>query len=324
VNPSIVILEPDGYPERALAMLRSCREVVLNRGGGDPSHLLDSAEILIVRLKFLLDKTFLERAPKLKLIATGTTGLDHIDLSTANARGIIVLSLRGETAFLSTVTATAEHTWALLLALLRHIPEAHRSVINGEWDRTPFFGRELQGQTLGIVGLGRIGRMVAQYGLAFRMRVIGYDPYASGWVEGVGKVGNLNELIHNAVIISVHVPLSEETLGLIGKTQFSSMKRGSILLNTSRGAVLDEAALLEALEGGQIGGAALDVIHDEYNSASGPREQLIRYAASHTNLLITPHLGGATFESLEKVELFMAEKILKHLRANPLPSGCTR
>jgi len=307
------ILEPEMYPPRALELLRTVGEV--QEGKAELSKVLNEAEVLIVRLKYLLDRKFLAQAPKLKIISTATTGLDHIDLDCARERNITVLSLRGETAFLRTVTATAEHTWGLLLALLRRIPQAHQAVVAGDWDRTRFFGRELQGRTLAIIGLGRIGQMVAQYGLAFRMNVMAYDPFQKEWIDGVMRAASLDEMLPDADVLSVHVPLSKETTHLVGKAEFAALKPGAIILNTSRGAILDEAALVESLESGHLGGAALDVIHDEYSSESNLRDRLLNYARTHENLLITPHLGGATHDSLEKVEIFMAEKLVRHLQS---------
>jgi D-3-phosphoglycerate dehydrogenase / 2-oxoglutarate reductase len=311
----IGILEPDGYPGRALELLRSVGGVTLRDNAVEPAAFIHDLNVVIIRLKYLLDASLLAQAPQLKVISTATTGLDHIDLQAAKKQNIAILSLRGETEFLKTVTATAEHTWGLLLALLRHIPQAHAAVVSGDWDRTIFFGRELQGRTLAIVGLGRIGQMVARYALAFRMRVVAFDPFQTEWVDGVERALTLQAALSGADVLSVHVPLSKETTHLIGVPEFAALKNGAIVLNTSRGAILDEAALIDALERGHLGGAALDVIHDEYSPTSGLRDRLIGYAATHSNLLITPHLGGATHDSLEKVEIFMAEKLIRHLKS---------
>jgi D-3-phosphoglycerate dehydrogenase len=317
MNPlRIGILEPDRYPKRASEVLATLGEVRL-RSESIPLHdFISDADVLVIRLRHFLDRSFLEKAPRLKIISTATTGLDHIDLQAAQARNISVLSLRGETTFLRTVTATAEHTWGLLLALIRHIPQAHQAVITGDWNRDRFFGRELQGRTLGIIGLGRIGQMVARYGLAFRMQVIAYDPFQKEWIEGVKRAASLHDVVSESDVLSVHVPLSTETSHLIGRAEFSAMKPGAVVLNTSRGKILDEEVLLDFLERGHLGGAALDVIHDEYSPGSGFRDRLLRYAQSKDNLLITPHLGGATHDSLEKVEVFMAEKLARHLRSS--------
>ena len=315
MNQRILILEPDRYPPAALELLGgigSVSRLGVDAGASLP-EALKTADVLVIRLGYLLDRQFLAHAPNLRVIATATTGLDHIDIDCAKERGITVLSLRGETDLLRTVTATAEHAWGLLLALIRHIPAAHESVVRGEWNRDLFFGRELQGRTLGLVGLGRIGRMMARYGLAFGMCVRAFDPVQSEWVEGVEKSESLQDLISSADVISLHVHLTPKTSGMIGRRELGWARRGAVLLNTSRGGLLDQEALLDALEDGRLTGAALDVVADEYEVNSTRRERLLRYASAHSNLLLTPHLGGATHDSLEKVEIFMAEKLVKHL-----------
>jgi D-3-phosphoglycerate dehydrogenase len=312
---SIAILESAGYPAKARAILDQLGEVVTLDAPENLDQILQSAEVLVIRLKYLVDASMLRKCPRLNVISTATTGLDHIDLATTADRGISVLSLRGETEFLKTVTATAEHTWGLLLALIRHIPGARESVLKGAWDRTPFFGRELQGRTLGVIGLGRIGQMVARYGLAFRMRVIAFDPIQTEWVEGVSRVATLAELLRKTDFLTVHVPLSEATRHLLGPAEFARLRRDCVLINTSRGAVLDESALIDALEANRLAAAALDVIHGEYEPASHLRDRLLRFARTSDRLLITPHLGGATHDSLEKVEIFMARKLERYLRS---------
>lgn len=309
-----LILEPSGYPLEAETRLRQFGEVLHFRGDVALADALAESDVLIVRLRHKIDRGFLSRAPRLKFISTATTGLDHIDARAAQERGIVVLSLRGELDFLRTVSATAEHTWGLLLGLIRRIPWAHTAVVGGSWDRSSFFGRELQQRTLGIVGLGRVGRMVAHYGQAFRMAVRAYDPHSAEWSSNVGRSPTLDELLSISDVVSLHVPLNEQTRGMIGRRELTKVKPGAVLVNTSRGAILDEPALLESLQSGRLAGAALDVIQDEYNVDKLADTSLLRYAATHTNLLITPHLGGATHDSLAKAELFMAQKLESHLK----------
>jgi D-3-phosphoglycerate dehydrogenase len=309
MKPKILIVEPDRYPSAAVEILKGVGEPILRNENADIREALGTADALMLRLKYKWTEELLNYAPNLKVIATATTGLDHIDLAETKKRGIAVLSLKGETEFLKTVTATAEHTWGLLLALLRHIPEAHQSVSRGEWNRNLFFARELQERTLGIVGLGRIGQMVARYGLAFRMQVKAYDPHQTEWVEGVERVENLSELLKQSDVISVHIPLTKENEGFIGAREIREMKEGAILLNTSRGGILDERALLESLHNGRLSGAALDVIQNEYVADDPLRQELIQYSATHSNLLITPHIGGASHDALARVEVFMARKL---------------
>ena len=311
----ILNLEPENYSAEALAILQ-----LLGRVDGGPLTRLEllarlhEYEILIVRLAHQVDREIIDRAERLKAIVTATTGLDHIDVACAEAKNIKVLSLRGETAFLRGIPATAEHTWALLLALVRRIPSAFQSVLVGEWERDRFKGHDLAEKTLGILGLGRIGEMVARFGQAFNMRVIAYDPYRRDWLPGVERAHDMKTLLRQSQVLCVHVPLNEETTNLLGVSELAQLPPGALLVNTARGQVIEEAALLAALEQGHLAGAALDVLGDE--RAAGPnRSPLVQYAFTHDNLLITPHIAGATFESMAATEIFMAHKLRTYLES---------
>lgn len=310
----ILNLEPRGYsPEarRILEELGTVQEGPLTR-----EELLDAVgetQALIVRLGHQIDREVIQRGEQLNVIVSATTGLNHIDVDAAEKRGVAVLSLKGEREFLDTIYATAEHTWALLLALIRHIPQAHHHVLSGRWSRDLFKGGELHGRTLGIVGMGRLGRKVAGYGKAFGMRVLACDRNPAALTgTGVEEV-DLDAVFSEADVVSLHVNLEPDTRQLVGRAAFERMKPGALFLNTARGELVEEAALLWALESGTLGGAALDVLSGEYTSWRTSRE-LIEYARTHDNLLLTPHLGGCTVDSMEKTELFMAEKLKHHLR----------
>ena len=277
---------------------------------------LPDIDVLIVRLGHQVDRAMLEPASRLKVIVSATTGLDHIDTVFAEKKGIAVLSLRGETEFLRSIPATAEHTWALLLALVRNLPGAFQSVLAGEWERDRFKGHDLAGKRLGILGLGRIGEKVARYGLTFGMRVFAHDPYRSGWVDGVERTASLPDLLHQSDVLSIHVPLNEQTVRLVGAAELSCLPAGAVLVNTSRGPVLDEPALLAALESGRLAGAALDVLVGERENLS--RSPLLAYARTHPNLILTPHIGGATYESMATTEIFMARKLQAFLEGESL------
>ena len=309
----ILNLEPENYSAEALAILQ-----LLGRVDGGPLTRLEllarlhEYEILIVRLAHQVDREIIDRAERLKAIVTATTGLDHIDVACAEVKNIKVLSLRGETAFLRGIPATAEHTWALLLALVRRIPSAFQSVLAGEWERDRFKGYDLAGKTLGILGLGRIGEMVARFGQAFNMRVIAYDPYRRDWLPGVERAVDMKTLLRQSQVLCVHVSLNEETTNLLGASELAQLPPGALLVNTARGQIIDEAALLSALERGHLAGAALDVLWDE--RAAGPNHStLVQYARAHDNLLITPHIAGATYESMAATEIFMARKLRTYL-----------
>lgn len=310
----ILNVEPVGYSEEARKILRSLGE--LFEASLDRNELIaqiSDYDVLIVRLKHQIDREVIDAATRLKVIVTATTGLDHIDVDYARAKGITVLSLQGEREFLRTVSATAEHTWALLLALLRRIPAAFQSVLDGVWVRDQFKGHELRGKMLGLVGLGRVGRKVARYGFAFEMDVLAYDPFVEDWPEDVGKCSSLFELLRNSDVLSLHIPLNDHTVGLIDKKAFSNLPAGALLVNTSRGEIVDEYALVEALESGKLAGAAVDFLPGERDPARRLASPLLAYARTHDNLLITPHIAGATFESMEKTEIFMARKLEKYI-----------
>lgn len=322
-NPSqirILNAEPQAYSPEAQWILTKLGAVVereLSR-----SELLQEVQgydVLIVRLAHQIDREVLEAGCRLKAIVTATTGLDHVDANFAQSRGITVLSLQGETEFLRTVSATAEHTWALLLALLRRVPQASAAVQQGGWDRDAFRGRELDGKRLGIVGLGRVGQKVAHYAQAFNMVVGAYDPYALEWVEGVWRAPSLADLLHRSDVLSLHAPLTSETEGMIGADELAQLPPGAVLVNTSRGQLLNEEALVRALEGGHLGGAALDVVSQEREPAQRRESPLLGYAACHDNLLFTPHIGGATHESMAKTEIFMARKLERFLSSITTP-----
>lgn len=308
----ILILEPNGYSPRALDILRSVGTLEKNTFTAEelPGQLANY-EVLLVRLGYRIDREFLAQAKNLKVIVSPTTGLNHIDLDAAKDRGITVLSLKGETDFLNSVTATAEHTWGLLLALIRHLPASVEDVRGGQWRRDLFKGNEVSGKTIGIIGCGRLGRHVARYAEAFGMRVI---------VNDVREIGGytqmiLDDLLKQADIISVHASYHEGTHHLLNAEKFALMKQGALLINTARGEIIDEAALLAGLRNGTVGGAALDVLSGENSGRAGWLEYdpLGAYAKTNGNLLITPHVGGATAESMEKTEIFMAGKLAEFI-----------
>jgi D-3-phosphoglycerate dehydrogenase len=250
--------------------------------------------------------------PKCKYIITATTGIDHIDVVETEKTGMQVISLQGHTDFLKTITATAEHTLGLIFALIRHIPFAFDSVRDGKWNRDNFRGHELQGKTVGIVGYGRLGRIVADYLKVLGMRIIIYDPYVSSDDPDIEQKADLEELLLEADIVSVHITLNSETECLFDETRFTQMKPATFFINTSRGAIVDELALLSALKAGHIAGAALDVICGEPRINS--QHSIVDYAVSHDNLIITPHIGGCTWESMKKCEEYLARVVAKDVR----------
>lgn len=310
----ILNAEPENYSPRALEILQGAGQVRLAAlSRAELLAALAEVDALIVRLAFQVDEEVFAAAPHLRAVVSATTGLDHIDLAAAERHGVQVLSLRGEVNFLRSIPATAELTWGLLLALTRNIPSAFSSVLAGEWQRDRFKGHDLAGRRLAILGLGRIGSIVARYGLAFGMRVYAYDPHPLTWVEGVKRTESMEELLVAADVLSIHVPLNPQTVGLVGAEQLNRLPPGALLINTSRGDVLDESALLAALQSGRLAGAALDVLSNERSTGLGS-SALVEFARTHANLLLTPHIGGATYESMAATEIFMAHKLVNYLR----------
>lgn len=308
----LLIAEPLDFSPKAIALLEGSVDVVLREtSAAGLAAALAEFDAVWFRLAHRIDAALLQGRPRCRVIATPVTGIDHIDLQACEAAGIRVVSLKGEIEFLKQVRATAELTVGLTLALMRKIPQASRSVLDGRWQRDLFRGSELYGKTVGLVGVGRLGSIVAGYFAAFGMTVLGFDIRPDS-PPGVERVGSLEELMSRSDVVSVHVTYDDSTRGLIGARQLAAMKQGSWFVNTSRGGVVDEAALLVALESGHLAGAALDVLSGE--PAVDARHPVVQYAKGHDNVLVVPHIGGNTVESFEKTELFLAGKVLEALR----------
>jgi D-3-phosphoglycerate dehydrogenase len=324
----ILLAEKSSFSERGIQAISAIAPTDLDDLTQEQlAEKISAYEILVLRLGLNVDSNVLEAGQKLCIVGTPTTGLDHIDMKTAKQRGVAVVSLQGERAFLEQVYATAEHTFALLLSLIRCIPSAFMSVKRNEWRRDLYRGYELNGKTLGLIGCGRLGSMVAGFGKAFGMRVLIYDPHQTRLPETVEVCRSLDELLEASDVVSLHATLNEETIGMLSFEQFQRMRQGAILINTARGGIINEKALLQALDSQRLAGAGLDVLCDEhfmsgYNQSNGDNQSggkishlLLEYAREHNNLIITPHIGGATFESVEKADLFLANKIRQTIMA---------
>jgi D-3-phosphoglycerate dehydrogenase len=306
----ILVSESDGFCLPAIRRLESLGELTLaNLDRQALLRVIHDIDILWIRLRNYIDAQILDAAPNLKVIVTPTTGLTHIDLEQAEKRRIHILSLRGEVEFLKEIRATAEHTIGLMLALLRRIPWATEHVKAGGWERDLFRGYELFGKKVGVVGYGRLGRIVSRYLRSFDVEVLvnGSSVDSTQPDPQVTHVP-LKHLLEKADMVTLHVNLTEENRGFFGSREFSTMKPGAWFINTSRGELIDERALLKSLTSGRLAGAALDVLSAEYSDCIG-ETSLVSYARNHSNLLITPHIGGCTFESMEKTETFLAERL---------------
>lgn len=310
----ILNVEPEGYSPIAQQVLEGLGDVTSSEMSRE--ELLEQvrdADVLITRLLHSIDAEVIDAGRRLRAIVTATTGLDHIDTAYAASRGVRVLSLRGETEFLRSITSTAEHSWALLLALVRRIPAAAMSVKGGDWDRDSFRGRTLAGKRLGVVGVGRVGTQVADFGSAFGMDVSGYDAGpTSSWPTGVERLATLEDLLPRTDVLTIHVSL-EGGSGIIGARELEMLPAGAVVINTSRGEVLDEAALVDALTSGRLAGAALDVLTGERDPATRASSPALAYAREHEELLITPHIAGATVDAMRATEVFMANKLVATL-----------
>lgn len=311
--PRILIAEPLDFCPEALRVLQAAAEVTLEpTDRAALAAAFGDYDVVWFRLAHRIDRELLAGPLKCRLLAVPVTGLDHIDLEACAERGIRVVSLRGETGFLEQVRGTAELTIALVLALLRRIPAAAGHVRTGGWNRDLFRGQELFGHTAGLVGVGRLGRIVAGYFRAFGMDVVGYDPRPDFPREAARRVDTLGELMTQSDVVSVHVNYDTATRHLIGRKELAAMRPQAVLVNTSRGGVVDEEALAEAIETGAIGGAALDVLDGEPETADHP---LVKLSRKTDRVLIVPHVGGNTAESFEKTEIFLAGRVLEALAA---------
>ncbi|MFH1822347.1 MAG: NAD(P)-dependent oxidoreductase [Patescibacteria group bacterium] len=273
-------------------------------------------DIILVGLGLEVNRQVIENGEDLKVIATATTGLDHIDINYAEGKNIKILSLKGENEFLDTITGTAELAFGLIIDLLRLTHPAFNSVKNYEWDRERFRGHNLSGRTLGIVGLGRLGKMMARYGKAFEMKVIANDPYINDETFSQLKCRKVdfNTLLAESDLISIHVHLTDETANMFNKKVFNKMKNTAYLVNTARGKIVNEEDILVALKNKQIAGYGADVLSGELEfSKNFSNYPLVEYAKNNYNCIIVPHIGGMTYESREATDIFIAEKIKNNI-----------
>ena len=314
--PRLLIAEPENFSAAVVDRLREVATVDVRKlAAGDLAQALRDYDVFWFRLGHRIDANVLTSASRCRLIVSPVTGLDHIDEDLCARLGVTILSLRGERSFLKTVRATAELTLGLAIAVMRHVPAASRHTRSGKWVRDEFRGNELYEKRAGIVGCGRLGAIVAGYLRALGMRVRAYDPRPEAEVPaGVERASSLEEVLADSDLVSLHVNYHTGTDKLIAAAEFAACKRGAVLVNTSRGGLIDEPALLEALRSGRLAAAALDVVRDEATyTASNP---LAEYARTHDNLLLSPHIGGNTYESFERTEQFLAGKVIDYLKSS--------
>ncbi|MCX7941124.1 MAG: phosphoglycerate dehydrogenase [Endomicrobia bacterium] len=262
--------------------------------------LVKAYDGLLIRSEVKVTKEVIEAADRLKVICRAGTGVDNVDIQAANKKGIVVMNVPGG----NTISA-CEHTIGLILAMMRNIPQAHHSLKSGRWEREKFVGSELQGKTLGLIGLGKIGSEVAKRMKYFDMKIIAYDPYVSedyAYQLGV-ELKSFDEVISEADIISLHVPKTETTKNLIDRNTISKMKDGVKIVNCARGGIVNETDLYEALKSGKVSSAALDVFEKEPPESSLALLQL-------DNVVVTPHLGASTEEAQVKIAQEVSQMLI--------------
>ncbi len=266
-------------------------------------HLAE-ADALMVRSAVKVNQSVLERAPKLRVIGRAGVGVDNVDLDAATAAGVLVMNTPGGNAI-----SVAEHTLALMLAMARHVPQANASTRAGKWEKKKFLGNELRGKTLGIVGLGSIGREVVKRARAFEMRIVAHDPYVTSKIAqdlGVDLI-DLPSLYAASDYITLHVAATSETQGMLSREAFAQMKHGVRIVNCARGELIDEAALAEAIQCGKVADASLDVFAKEPVTSDNP-------LFCSPSVLATPHIGGSTEEAREIVGVRIAEQVVEYLK----------
>jgi D-3-phosphoglycerate dehydrogenase len=306
------ILVTDKLAEEGLAVLRShdAFEVVVNTAlAKDTPALVDALQQIdgiVIRSGTQLDAKVLEPQKRLRAIVRAGVGVDNVDVATATRRGIVVMNTPG-----GNTVSTAEHTMALLLSLARNVAPAHASMKQGRWDRNAFTGTQLEGKTLGVVGLGRVGVAVARRAAAFGMKIVGFDPFLAperALELGIESVRVLSDLWPTCDFITLHTPLTAETRHIVDSHAIARMKRGVRLINCARGGLIDESALVESLDTGHVAGAAFDVFEPEPPAPDAPIVQ-------HPKILVTPHLGASTEEAQVAVAVEAARLLSEFLRS---------
>lgn len=247
--------------------------------------------------KIIIGKELIGAGKKLKVICTASTGTNHIDMEYATEKRIKVLSLTEERDVINKISSTAEHAFALTMTSLRHVKNSHNDVLKGEWNYEKFIGRQMNGLTFGVVGFGRLGKMYANYCLAFGAKVLVYDPYKKNSSYKIKQVGNISQLLSDSNVISYHVHITNETKNMVNNSSFKKMKADVLLVNTSRGDIIIEKDLVEFLSSNNQAMIATDVLADEIkNRKNSP---LLKFAEKSNQVIITPHIGGMTREAQE-------------------------
>ncbi len=308
------VLVSDPISDLGIQQLVEAADVQVDKKTGlSESELIEiigEYDALLVRSQTKVTEAIMTAGTRLKVVGRAGVGVDNIDLPAATGRGIIVINAPDG----NTIT-TCEHAFAMMMALARHIPQAYAKTVGGEWDRK-FLGVELRNKKLGVLGMGRIGSEVAKRAKAFGMDILGYDPFLTeerAEKQGV-KLSSVDDIVKNADFITVHTPLTPETKHMISTAQFAVMKKGMRIINCARGGVVDEAALVEAIDQGIVAGAAFDVFEQEPPAPDHP-------FLNNPKIIVTPHLGASTVEAQENVAIDVSEQVLHILRDEPFKNA---
>jgi D-3-phosphoglycerate dehydrogenase len=321
MKPKVLLTEP--VLEEGIEILKRVADVYI-LGSTHPEDIKEAiidADAVIVKFA-KITREIIDHGHKLKVIGKHGVGVDTIDLKTAWERGIVVLNVPEASS-----NTCAEHTISLILALLRRIPWAHMAVISGDFSREPFLGWDVTGKTLGIIGVGRIGRLVAQKATALGMVVIAFDPFvqtAESKLDSILKFVSFDELLKESDIISIHVPLKEDTKGMIGERELMQMKPGSFLINISRAGIVNEQALAIALKTGRIAGAALDVcsmygteLSLAVSESQNDRRSVFKELVETGKVIFTPHIAAFTRETQRRIAITICQDVADVLVGKP-------
>jgi len=309
------VLVSDPISDHGLQKLMDAPDVALDKKTGlnedELVAIIGEYDALLVRSQTKVTARIMEAASRLKVIGRAGVGVDNIDLEAATQKGIIVINAPD-----GNTIATCELTFAMMMALARNIPQAYKKTISGEWDRKSFVGVELRAKVLGVIGMGRIGSEVAKRAKAFGMEILGYDPFLTeDRAEKMGvTLATIDQICEQADFITVHTPLTNETRNLLSKPQFAKMKKGVRIINCARGGIIDEQALVAAIDEGIVAGAAFDVFVEEPPKPDHP-------FLNHPKIIVTPHLGASTVEAQENVAIDVAEEVLHILRDEPFKNA---
>lgn len=307
----IGIIEPGDFSEEAVALLKTAGEVDFHDADkAEVSSFIADKHCIFVRLNYFYGAQTLQKAKRLRYICSPTTGLNHIDLAYAQKAGIRVVSLRGETEFLKTITATPEHTFGLALALLRNYNRAFLSASNTQWNRDLYKGFELSGIRAGIIGLGRVGNLLCKYLHAFGARVFYFDTDRAAQNEyRAERTDSIGQLIDACELVFLCASYSPQNDAMLSRAYIDGLAN-KFFVNTARGELVDEEYMIECIERGHFRGVAVDVVANETGDNNAAR--LARLTQGR-NLIVTPHIAGATYSSMWKTEVFIAKKLMGYL-----------